>query len=220
MTIDGQGDTGGRGTSRPWGGASAVTVDTQPASLAMSTLLARNWWAVALRAAFALLWGVIALLLPEATLGALVLLFSAYMLADGVLAILSAVRAARRGERWGLMVFEGVVDITAGVLAFFWPVITILTFVLLMAAWAIVTGVLMLSAAFRLTPSHGRWWMGFSGVVSVLWGVLLTIAPLTGAVVLTWWMGAYALVFGGTLLVLAFRLRQRAQGPVPAAAAA
>jgi uncharacterized membrane protein HdeD (DUF308 family) len=176
---------------------------------AMNSHLADNWWAIALRGVFAILFGVIALLLPGVTLTALVLLFAAYMLVDGIFDIVAAVRAAKEGERWGWLLFEGIVDLVAGAIAVAWPLITVLAFVLLMAAWAIVSGVLLTVAAFRVHVSHGRWLMALSGVVSVVWGVLLGIWPLIGAVVLTWWIGAYALVFGVLLLILAFRLRGR-----------
>ena len=125
------------------------------------------------------------------TLASLVLLFAAYMLVDGIFAIIAGVRATRRHERWGLLVLEGIADIVAGGIAIVWPVITILVFVYLMGAWAIVSGILLLSAAFRLNIAHGRWLMGLGGVASVIWGFLLLLWPLAGAVVLTWWIGAY-----------------------------
>jgi uncharacterized membrane protein HdeD (DUF308 family) len=176
---------------------------------AMSALLAQNWWAVALRGAFAILFGIIALVLPGVTLTALVLLFAAYMLVDGVFAIVAGVRAARRHERWGLLVLEGIVDLVVGAVAVVAPLATVLAFVLLMAAWAIVTGAILTIAAFRLQVAHGRWLMGLGGIVSLIWGALLLIWPIAGALVLTWWIGAYALLFGIALLALAFRLRRR-----------
>ena len=154
-------------------------------------------------------FGLIALVLPAVTMLSLVIVFAAYALVDGVLAIVAAVRSARRHERWGLLVLEGVVDIAVGGLAFLWPGLTILIFVLLVAAWAIVTGGLMTAAAFRLQLDHGRWWLALGGLASFVYGVLLIIAPLIGALVLTWWLGAYALVFGVLLLILAFRLRAK-----------
>jgi uncharacterized membrane protein HdeD (DUF308 family) len=141
----------------------------------------------------------------------LVILFSAYMLVDGVAAIVSAVRAMRRQEQWGLLIFEGLLSIATGILAFLWPGLTVLVFVLLVAAWAIVTGALMTAAGFRLKISHGRWWLVLGGLCSLIYGVLLVAMPLIGAVVLTWWMGAYALVFGISLIILSFRLRSRHQ---------
>jgi uncharacterized membrane protein HdeD (DUF308 family) len=176
---------------------------------AMSALLARNWWVMAIRGLLGVAVGVTALVLPAATMLALVLLFAAYMLVDGAFAIIAAVRAARAHERWGLLALEGVADIVAGVIALIWPSITVLAFVLLVAAWAIVTGALVLTAGFRLNLDHGRWWLVLAGAASLVYGALLIVAPMIGALVLTWWFGAYALVFGIALLILAFRLRAR-----------
>ena len=182
---------------------------------AMSALLAQNWWAIALRGVFAIIFGIIALLMPGATMLALVLLFAAYLLVDGIFAIIAAVRAARRQERWGWLIFEGLVDLVTGGIAAVWPLITIVAFALLMGAWAIVTGALLLGANYRLNVPHGRWLMALAGAISVIWGVLLIIWPLIGALVLTWWMAAYALIFGVAMLVLAFRLRSRRPAVAP-----
>jgi uncharacterized membrane protein HdeD (DUF308 family) len=67
----------------------------------------------------------------------------------------------------------------------------------------------MLWAAFTLNLDHGRWWLALGGIASLIFGVLLVIEPLIGAVVLTLWIGAYALVFGIFLLVLAFQLHAK-----------
>jgi uncharacterized membrane protein HdeD (DUF308 family) len=175
----------------------------------MSRLLARNWWAIALRGVVAVVFGLIALFVPGAVLLTLALFFAAYLLVDGVLGIIAAVRAASHHERWALLSFEGLVNIVVGVVAAMFPAAAVFAFVLLIAIWALVTGILMIGAALRLHVSHGRWWLLFAGVVSVLWGLLLLLAPLMGAVVLTWWIGAYAIIFGISLLVLGFRLRSQ-----------
>jgi uncharacterized membrane protein HdeD (DUF308 family) len=173
----------------------------------MNALLARNWWAVALRGVAALVFGLVALFVPGAVLLTLALFFAAYLLVDGVLGMIAAARAASHHERWGWLLLEGLVNVAVGMIAAVFPAAAVFGFVLLIAVWALVTGVLMLAAAFRLHVSHGRWWLMFAGVVSVLWGALLLAAPLMGAVVLTWWLGAYAIIFGITLLVLGLRLR-------------
>lgn len=181
---------------------------------AMSAVLAANWWALAVRGIAAILLGVIALFFPGAALLSFALLFAAYLLVDGVFGIVSAIRAGQRNERWGLLLAEGVLNLLMGAVAFLFPVGAVLAFVLVTAAWSLVTGALMLAAAFKLTEAHGRWWMVLSGVVSVSFGVLLVLAPLIGAVVLTWWLGGYAIAFGIMLLVLAFKLRgQRDSSP-------
>ncbi len=176
----------------------------------MSAALARNWWLIALRGALGILFGIVAFVFPGATILSLVLFFSAYMLIDGIFAIAAAVRAAQAHERWGLLVLEGIANIACGVIAFALPGLTVLVFVLLIAVWALISGGFMLAAAFRLHAEHGRWWLALGGVISIIYGALLVIAPMVGAVVLTWWLGAYALVFGIALLVLAFKLRSRA----------
>jgi uncharacterized membrane protein HdeD (DUF308 family) len=176
---------------------------------ALGAGLARNWWLIALRGALGVAFGLIALIMPVATILALVLLFSAYMLVDAVFAIYAAVRAARQRESWGLLVFQGIASLIAGVIAFLWPGITVLAFVLLIAAWAIVTGCLMLAAAFHTEAA--RWWLVLGGAAAVLFGILMIVAPLAGAVVLTWWLGAYALVFAAALIILSFKLRSRYQ---------
>lgn len=175
----------------------------------MSACLARNWWAVLLRGLVAIALGILTLWMPAVSLASLVLVFAAYMLADGVLGIVAAVRAARRHERWGWLVLEGLLDIGAGVAALAWPGLTIIVFVALVAAWAIVSGGVMVLAAFRFNRRDGRWLMGLAGVLSVAWGVLLAFAPVSGALVLTLWIGAYALLFGITLIVLSLRLRSQ-----------
>lgn len=175
----------------------------------LMSVLARNWWAFVIRGVLAVLFGIVAFLLPGVTMLSLVLLFAAYAFTDGVFAIAAAVMAAKGHERWGLLILEGLVDIAAGVTAVMWPGLTVIVFVTLVAFWALLSGGLLLAASFKVDADHGRWWMALGAVVSILYGVALIIAPLVGAVVLTWWIGAYAIVFGITMLILAFRLRSK-----------
>ena len=118
-------------------------------------------------------------------------------------------REFRGLDRWGLLIFEGLLDIATGVVAFLWPGLTVVAFVWLIAAWAIVSGGLMTAAGFRLNIEHGRWWLVLGGLLSLAYGVLLIITLLIGAIVLTWWLGAYALVFGIALVIFSFKLRSR-----------
>jgi uncharacterized membrane protein HdeD (DUF308 family) len=211
---------GNDGSRRDMSAASSPASDLFTPSEPMSALLAQNWWAIALRGVFAILFGAIAILLPSVTIASLVLLFAAYMLVDGIFALVGGLRAARRHERWGMLILEGIADLIAGAIALVFPLATVLAFILLMAAWAILSGALLLVAAFRLHLSHGRWLMAFSGAVSIVWGLLLIVWPLIGAVVVTWWMGAYALVFGVSLLILGFRLRHQRDRTMPSGTAA
>ena len=176
---------------------------------ALSEVLADSWWAVGLRGILGILFGLICLLTPGIAIEVFVILFAAYMLVDGVFAIASGIKAARNGERWGLLILEGIVDIAAGLVAVLWPAITLIALIWIVAIWAIVSGALMLGAAFTLKLDHGRWWLALGGIASLIFGILLVIEPLIGAVVLTLWIGAYALVFGIFLLILAFQLHAK-----------
>ena len=172
--------------------------------------LVQNWWLFTLRGVLGIIFGILALIFPGPTILSLVLLFSAYMLVDGIFGIVSAVRAIRRKEdRWGFLIFEGLLDIATGAVAFLWPGLTVVAFVWLIAAWAIVSGGLMTAAGFRLNIEHGQWWLVLGGLLSLAYGVLLIITPLIGAVVFTWWLGAYALVFGVALVIFSLKLRSR-----------
>lgn len=170
--------------------------------------LARNWWMLALRGAAAIVFGILTLLMPGVSLAALILLFGSYALVDGIFNVVAAVRRRSGDQPWWALLLEGLVSIGAGIVTFALPGLTALVLLYVIAAWAIVTGVLEVVAAVRLRKQiTGEWWLAASGVLSVVFGVLLMIWPGPGALALVIWIGAYAVVFGGLLLGLAFRVR-------------
>jgi len=156
----------------------------------------------------AILFGIAAFVWPGITLVALVLLFGAYALVDGIFAVIAGVAARREQERWWMMILEGVAGIVIGVLTFLYPGITALVLLYFIAAWSIVTGAFEIAAAIRLRREiEGEWLLGLAGFASLLFGVLLVILPGPGALALIWLIGSYALIFGVLMLILAFRLR-------------
>ena len=174
----------------------------------MAALLARNWWALAIRGIAAIVFAILAFALPGITLAVLVILFGAYAFVDGVFAIVSAVRAIEGHRPWGSFLIEGIVGIVIGVITFFVPAVTLAFLIALIAIWAIVTGIFEIAAAMRLRRNvPGEWLLILAGTFSVIFGILIFFAPAAGALVIVWWLAAYALVFGILLLVLAFRLR-------------
>ncbi|HLW48680.1 MAG TPA: HdeD family acid-resistance protein [bacterium] len=180
----------------------------------MVQVLARNWWALALRGVAALVFGLIALLMPGLTLVALVILFGAYSLVDGVFAVAAAVRAAETHHRWAWLLVEGLTGILTGIITFLWPGITAIVLLYLIALWAIVTGVLEVVAGFNLRGHlANEWLLLLGGVASIIFGVVLILQPMAGALALTWLIGLYALVFGVLMLILAFRMRGHSLPP-------
>jgi uncharacterized membrane protein HdeD (DUF308 family) len=170
--------------------------------------LARNWWLVLLRGIAGIVFGVLTFFAPGISLAALVLLFGAYAFADGILALISAIRGRGEKERWWLVLLEGLVGIAAGIVTLLWPGITALVLLYVIAAWALVTGGLEIAAAIRLRKViTGEWLLVLSGIASVALGVILALFPGPGALALILWIGAYALVSGVLFVVLAFRLR-------------
>jgi uncharacterized membrane protein HdeD (DUF308 family) len=173
----------------------------------MVTMLADRWWIMAVRGVAAIVFGVLTFIWPGASLFALVLLFGAYSVVDGAFNIGAGI--SMRGEpRWGWLVFGGAISIAVGVLTFLWPGITAFALLMLIAAWALVTGVAEIAAAIRLRKHvRGEWLLALSGILSIAFGVLMFLFPGTGALAVVLWIGAYAVVFGVLLLALAFRLR-------------
>ncbi len=171
-------------------------------------LLANRWWALVLRGVAAIIFGILAFVSPPAGLVALVLLFGFYAIVNGGIDLSLAVRGPSGERRWGSLVFEGVVSIVAGVVTLIWPGITALALILVIGAWAIVTGIAQIVAAIRLRKRiRGEWLLALAGVLSVAFGVILYVSPGAGALALVLLIGAYAVVFGVLLVVLGMRLR-------------
>jgi uncharacterized membrane protein HdeD (DUF308 family) len=173
----------------------------------MVIAFASRWWTLAVRGIAAILFGILTFISPGLSLFALVILFGAWALADGVFNLVMALRT-RKGERWGWLVLEGVTSILVGILTFFWPGITALSLLFLIGAWSVVTGIAEVVAAVRLRKViQGEWLLGLSGVLSIVFGLLLFAFPGAGALAVIVWIGAYSIVFGALLVALAFRLR-------------
>jgi uncharacterized membrane protein HdeD (DUF308 family) len=182
----------------------------------MRIVLARNWWSLVIRGVAAILVGIITFALPGITLAGLVILFGAYALLDGIFSIAGMVKAARSHERWGSLLLEGVAGIVAALVTIVWPAITALSLLYVIAAWAFVTGVLEIAAAIRLRRHiSGEWMLALGGLLSVIFGALIVIFPLAGALAITFWVGAYCLIFGVVLMALGFRLRSWRREALP-----
>jgi uncharacterized membrane protein HdeD (DUF308 family) len=176
----------------------------------MPVILAKNWWSLSIRGGAAIALGLLAIIWHGITLNQLAIIFGCYAIIDGLIGLAGALRAAEEHERWVVLLIEGAVGITAGVLVFLGPSITGFWLMHVIAGWAFVTGVLELFAALKLRQYiAGEWMLALSGVASLILGLLMVALPLVGILPVALWVGVYALIFGLLLIGLGFRLRTR-----------
>jgi uncharacterized membrane protein HdeD (DUF308 family) len=169
--------------------------------------LSDNWWLVLLRGLASIVFGVLAFMWPGLTLVVLVLMYGAFALVDGVLAIAGAIMGGRPGSRWWLALV-GLAGVVAGLLTFFWPGITAFVLLIFIAAWAIMIGAFQIVGAIRLRKEiDNEWLLILSGGVSVLFGFLLLAQPAAGALALVWIIAGYSVAFGIILVMFSFRLK-------------
>ena len=171
-------------------------------------ILHRTWWALLLRGIAAMAFGILTWIQPGISLAALVVLFGAYSLMDGILGVWTAVAGRKEHEHWWVLLLGGLLGIGVGVLTFCAPGVTALALLFYIAIWAIATGVLQIVAAIRLRKEmEGEWMLILGGLASVTFGVILMASPGAGALGVLWLIGTYAVVFGALLVMLALKVR-------------
>lgn len=170
--------------------------------------LAKNWWMLLLRGVAAIIFGVLAFAWPGMTLLTLIMFYGAFALIDGVLAVVAAITGGAPAPRWWLAIV-GLLGIATGLLVFMMPGLTALVLLYFIAGWAIATGVFQIIGAIRLRKEiDDEWYLILSGVVSVLFGIGVMMAPGAGALALLWIIGIYAVATGAIMVALAFRLKK------------
>jgi uncharacterized membrane protein HdeD (DUF308 family) len=174
--------------------------------------LASNWRALALRGLAALLFGLVVLFWPGLVLTVLALLFGIYSVVDGAITLVPALRSSDRGARRWFPLTEGAVGVIAGLVAIFWPGITLNGLVYVIVGWAVATGTLKILTAILLRAEvENGWLLAGSGALSVLFGILLAVLAGADVPFLAPLIGAFAVVVGLALIVFAFRMRERSQ---------
>jgi uncharacterized membrane protein HdeD (DUF308 family) len=173
-------------------------------------VLGRRWWILLVRGILAILFGLLAFAWPGLTILILTALFAAYALMDGVFALIIGIHT-----RWWFLALVGMLGIIAGLVAFFYPGLTALTLLLIIAGWAIVRGVVEIAAAIQLRKViANEWALILAGLFSVVFGVILFARPLVGALAVIWIIGAYALIIGIFLIILSFKVKSHQHGMV------
>ena len=177
----------------------------------MVPMMAKNWWAMVLRGVLAIIFGILMILFPTIAIESFVLVFGAYAFVDGIFTVISAFQNRGR-ERWWLYLLEGVISILAGVLIFANPLFATMTLTLfalyIVAFWAIATGAMEIWAAIQMRKEiEGEFWLGLSGLLSIIFGIFLILSPGGGILALLTIVAVYAIIFGIFLIMLGLRLR-------------
>jgi uncharacterized membrane protein HdeD (DUF308 family) len=171
-------------------------------------VLSRFWWMILLRGVLSVLFGIMIFAWPGISLLSLVLLFGAFVLADGFGNAVTAIGGRNENENWWVLLLAGLAGAALGILTFFNPGVTALALLFYIAIWAIATGLLQIVAAIRLRKEiEGELWLALGGLASVAFGMLLVARPGAGALAVLWLIAAYAVVFGVILIVLALKAR-------------
>jgi uncharacterized membrane protein HdeD (DUF308 family) len=177
----------------------------------MLNVLARNWWMVALRGVAAVLFGIIAIVYPDITVGVLVAFFGAWALVDGAFSVAAGLAGPSGDRLWYIL--GGIASIAIGVIAWVWPDLTALTLLYIIATWAVILGTFQIATAIALREWLTQEWMLIlSGAISILFGIVLFAFPGEGAIALVTTIGIFSIALGGSLIGLAIRLRSLNQG--------
>ncbi|MDP8993538.1 MAG: DUF308 domain-containing protein [Pseudomonadota bacterium] len=177
-----------------------------------------GWSWFLMRGLLALALGVIAIFFPFSALSAFTMVFAAFAFVDGILSVATGMRRAGEGRRWWAPLLRGLLGMAVGIVFVVMPVLATVGYALatlvILSAWALLTGMLEISAAVRLRREiEGEWLLGLSGLLSILLGLVIPLALVTfpGATILSvaWIIGIYAAAAGIVLIIQAVRLKQR-----------
>jgi uncharacterized membrane protein HdeD (DUF308 family) len=171
----------------------------------------QNWWMMALRGVLAIIFGLVALFFPGIALLAFITVFAVYAIIDGIIAVVEAIRERATANRWWWVLIEGILSILAGIFAIVYPGVTALVLLYIVAAWAILTGIMEIVTAVTLREYLSREWaLIIAGALSIVFGIILFVRPGLGLLSILWLVGVYSIIFGVLFIVRAFQFRSRA----------
>ena len=189
-----------------------------PLGRPMLHALADRWWLLLLRGIAAILFGVLAFIWPGLTLVTLVLMFGAFALVDGAIMLGAAFSGAAKPMPSWWLVLVGLLGIAAGIVTFLWPGMSAILLIMFIGAWAVAHGIFEIIGAIQLRKEiENEWALILGGIISVIFGIIVLIAPGAGALALVWWIAIYSIVFGVMFVAFALRLRRHQHHAAPPA---
>lgn len=174
----------------------------------MLTSFKRLWWVFLLRAIVAIVFGILAIVFPGLTILTLATLFGVYSLFDGISSVVVSFSSRLQDSQWWVHLIEGIVGVIVGILVLTYPDIAALALIFMIAAWAVITGIIEVIAAIHLRKEiENELWLGLGGLISIVFGVIIFRFPMAGVQAIGVVVGIYAIVFGAIFGMLAFRIR-------------
>ncbi len=181
-----------------------------------NVVIFKHWWSYLLRGIIAIAFGVVMIVFPSATLKTFIWIFGAFALAVGIVDVIMAIALASRKERWGWTLAGGLLSILLGGIVLNHPSVALEVVVLLVAIWALVTGIAVCASAFDMPPNSGRGFLGVYGALSIIAGIIILAYPVGSTYAVMVLIGVYALMGGAFLIVLAFYALSQLKKMTPA----
>jgi uncharacterized membrane protein HdeD (DUF308 family) len=175
----------------------------------LTKLLSRYWWVLLVRGVIAVVFGILAYSWPGVTLVVLIYLFAIYAFVDGVFNVVHAISGAKENEKWVLLLIGGLCGIGLGILTWRLPGVTAVVLLIFIAILAIVLGVKMILLGVRLRKEIKReWLLILTGILSAALGIVMIARPAAGALAVLYLVAGWAIVVGGLLIGLSFKVRK------------
>lgn len=170
--------------------------------------LAKHWWAILVRGVVAILFALLAFFATGFTMDLLLLFLGVYLILDGLFSVVGSAMAAPDHSNWWMLMLEGLVSLVAGLAIWLYPGISLVIMLYIVAVWAIVTGIFEFLASMTASwAASGKVFLGVTGVLSIILGVMVLIYPEFTVSAIIWLMGIYALVIGVSMIFLGLKLR-------------
>ncbi|MAZ40390.1 MAG: hypothetical protein CMF49_09765 [Legionellales bacterium] len=169
-----------------------------------------NLWKIQLiRGIFALILALTLFLYPGLTLLLLISIFGAFFAMIGLFHIFYAFKIKKQNQSWKLFLIEGLLSFVIGCFVWFWPGITGMILVYILAAWLFITGLLQLANSVKLAKQYKHtFWLGLIGLISLFFGVYIAMHPGQGAIAIITIIGIYILVYAVLALISAYALKK------------
>ncbi|MFE9451959.1 HdeD family acid-resistance protein [Streptomyces sp. NPDC006739] len=184
--------------------------NTPSGTEALSALANFGWQALFTVGLASIALGVVVLAWPGETLRVVGVLFGIFLLVSGVFQLAAAFGTHVPGHLRALHFIAGALCVLLGLVCFRGTLESILLLALWIGFGWLLRGIMMTAAAGSSPDMPARGWQLFLGVITLLAGIVLIVAPFGSIATLTLVTGIMAIVLGVVEVVHAIQLRVEA----------